>query len=335
LSRKLKPNPQFISNRQQAPRRQRERKALLFLWIIIPTIVALSLGLVGYWYYANHVAVWHQPVAKVNEKVIDMDYFVKSLRYDWLVLYGGGVDSSFIASQVLARVEEDELVRQGAEKLGVAVTADEVTQKIRDLLMPSAEGSDGEQPEMAFDDTYEQWLDLIKLADEEYRQIVETSLLRQKIAERLKESEVPKEGEQVLLHAIVVGSEGEALEVVTRIEGGDDFADLATELSLGEGSKENGGNQGWVPRGISYPELDEVAFALEVEVVSDPILVGQSYYVIKVSEKAQNRTIDDEHRNILLSVEFEKWLVAEREASTIEEYLDQDKIDWAVNKIVG
>jgi len=347
LSRKLKPKPQFLSNRQQVPRRQRERKVLLFLWIIIPLLIALSLGLVGYWYYDSYVAVWHQPVAKVNGKVIDMDYYVKMLRY-----YSLGSDPAGVASFVLPQIEEDELVRQGAEKFGIEVTADEVDQQIRDIFSPTpiptitpGEGNETPTPaptqvegtptpQQDFDDTYKQWLDLFQLSDEGYSQIVETSLLRQGIADYFKETEVPREGEQVLLHSIVVESEEKALEVVARIEEGEDFADLAKELSVDEGSKENGGNLGWVPRDI-YPELDEIAFGLEPEVVSEPIPVGQNYYLIKVVGKAQDRAIDDEYRDILKSAKFQEWLEAEKEAGAIEEYLDQDKIDWAVNQVVG
>jgi parvulin-like peptidyl-prolyl isomerase len=92
-----------------------------------------------------------------------------------------------------------------------------------------------------------------------------------------------------------------------------------------------------LPRGIlSYyidPQLDQYAFSLEVGNVSEPIKTTNGYYVIKVSEIDENRLIDDQYREILAASELDKWLNELMGASNIKDYLDQDKIDWAMARI--
>ena len=56
MSRKLKPKPKLTVAKKQSPRWQRERSISLLIWIIIPLIIVLALGLVGYWAYDSYVA---------------------------------------------------------------------------------------------------------------------------------------------------------------------------------------------------------------------------------------------------------------------------------------
>jgi hypothetical protein len=55
--------------------------------------------------------------------------------------------------------------------------------------------------------------------------------------------------------------------------------------------------------------------------------------VIKVSEIAENRPVDDQYREILASNELTNWFKEQRNVIEIREYLDQTKATWAVNHI--
>ena len=65
---------------------------------------------------------------------------------------------------------------------------------------------------------------------------------------------------------------------------GADFAELATANSDDPGSASNGGDLGWVERGIMVPEFEEAAFALERDAISEPVKTDFGYHLIQVTD---------------------------------------------------
>ena len=349
MSRKLKPEPKLSVAKRQPPRWQHERNLVVFAWIIIPLTILLAVGLVGYWGYNNYVAVWHQPVVQIdrtvlgnetgnqtilgNKTIVRMDYYVKMLRF-YTVNSGNQSDTTSLPYQTVSQIETDELTRRAALNLGTQVTPGNITQEINDSIRSSVGGN---LTEAELNEIYQEWLNSVRLSDAEYRQVVEANLLREKLREYFKDQKIPTETKQVHLYAILVSNEGNATEVLNRLQNGEDFATLAQELSTDEASKQYGGDLGWLPRGIlSYyidPQLDQAAFSLESGNVSEPIQTTRGYYVIKVAEIDENRPVEDAYREILAASELDKWLNELWTASNIKNYLDQDKIDWAMARI--
>jgi parvulin-like peptidyl-prolyl isomerase len=375
LSRKLKPKPKVTVAKRQPARWQRERTLVLVAWILIPLTIALALGLVGYWSYDTYVSVWHKPVAKINDTVLDMDYYVKMLRL-YAMNSGQQVDTTTFPYTVLYDIENSELLKQKTAELGIQVTPEEITTKINSYLADLAGGNSTEgnttqgnttqgnttqgnttQPTINSEEAYQQWLTSIRLTDSEYRQVVEITLLSDKILSYIKltDSEyqeavdagtlndklieflttyrVPSEAKQVHLHAIKVDTEEQASQVRERLLAGEEFAIVALELSQDEESRQFGGDLGWIPQGVLYTEIDDAAFSLPIGNISQSIETSQGFYVIKVSEINEKMPIASSYRDILASNEQKKWLDEQRNASVIIEYLDQDKIVWAMNKI--
>jgi peptidyl-prolyl cis-trans isomerase D len=78
-----------------------------------------------------------------------------------------------------------------------------------------------------------------------------------------------------------------AEELLGRIRGGADFADIAVEASDDDVSKAAGGDLGLVPRGQLAPELDQAVFTLEVGQVSDLVRTDQGFHVLRVDERRE------------------------------------------------
>jgi hypothetical protein len=362
LSRKRRPEPRVTVAKTEPPRWQREQNISRILWIVIPVIIALIAVLVGYWGCDTYVRVWSQPVAKVNGETLDMDHFVKMLRL-YTVTTGAAVDPY----QVLRAIEENELIRQEATRLGLEVPDDDVTREIAavfpiegagdDPIVPSGNGTAGSSsgnessassgndtspvvivdpspspdagnqtavPEIG--DSYERWLDGMRISDREYRRFVETALLGALLREHF-EDEVPGELEHVYLHIIPVDTLEIANEAADRLDAGEDFAELARELGTIDDVAEAGGDLGWVPRGL-LTELDDVAFNLEIGNVSDPIATTDGYRIIKVTDSAESMEVIDEYRIEIARADFESWLLEAREIG-VEEYLDEDGVAFA------
>jgi parvulin-like peptidyl-prolyl isomerase len=385
LSRKRKPEPRVAVAKKKPPRWQREHNITRFLWVFFPLVLVVLIGLISYWAYDSYVAVWNKPIARVNAATIDMDYYVKMLRlYSYTQRIN--VRQAAIPYQVLIMVEENEIIRQEADKLGITVSTEEIDAKIADVFSVEAqefsdtitinpevlgnstaangdgnetsvsEGNntvtddagnetdvDVDNPSPTIDsdgnatdidkeigEEYYQFLEEVRISDNEYRLIVETSLLAEELFEYFKEERVPVTAEQVYLHYIPVNTEEEANSTVNRAIEGEDFAALAQEMSTDETVKERGGDVGWTPRGI-FPELDEEVFSLGVGNVSY-ISTSEGYFILKVTDIEDDREIDEELRPLLAKRELDDWMLEQKEVSVIE-YIDEDKIAWALDHI--
>lgn len=90
--------------------------------------------------------------------------------------------------------------------------------------------------------------------------------------------------ESIRLRNLLVGSEQQARDLLTAIRVGADFAKLAKELSLDAGSKESGGDLGFVSRGILAPDLERIAFSLKPGQVSEVLRTTLGFHLFKVEE---------------------------------------------------
>lgn len=79
-----------------------------------------------------------------------------------------------------------------------------------------------------------------------------------------------------------------------KIDLGEDFAELAKEFSEDEGTKNLGGDLGFFSRRMMVQPFDEAAFNLEVGQVSDVVKTQFGYHLIKVTDKKQIKSFDEE-----------------------------------------
>ena len=95
--------------------------------------------------------------------------------------------------------------------------------------------------------------------------------------------------EQVSARHILVETEEEANAAIERLQAGEDFADLARELSVGP-SGENGGDLGYFSLGDMVEPFGEVAFGLEAGTfTTEPVETQFGWHVIKTEE---HRTVE-------------------------------------------
>ncbi|KGM89804.1 Parvulin-like peptidyl-prolyl isomerase [Roseovarius mucosus DSM 17069] len=132
---------------------------------------------------------------------------------------------------------------------------------------------------------------------------------------------------------ILVETEEAAQELVSELEGGANFAELAKERSIGP-SGPSGGDLGWFGDGVMVPEFFAAVAALEVGAVSAPVQTQFGWHVIKLNETRvkERPTLDavrDELTNTLRQEAFDAY-IAEREAATDVTRTDTSTMDPAV-----
>jgi peptidyl-prolyl cis-trans isomerase C len=125
------------------------------------------------------------------------------------------------------------------------------------------------------------------LSNEFLRQAVAEATSDERIRARFDEEVASFEADEELhLFHILVETEEEARAIVADIEGGAEFASIATEKSKDPGSGANGGDLDFVPRGMTVPEFEKAAFALEIgEYTKDPVQTQFGWHVIRLEEK--------------------------------------------------
>jgi len=84
---------------------------------------------------------------------------------------------------------------------------------------------------------------------------------------------------------ILVKTEEEGKEVLNRLETGEEFEELALELSADKGSGARGGDLGYFRKGDMIAEFEDAAFKLDVGEVSSLVKTEVGYHIIRLEDK--------------------------------------------------
>lgn len=250
---------------------------------------------------------------------------------------------ALIPQTALDDLIEDKLIEQKAEEEGITVTSQEVQDAIYNDLRSAFESSSQEPitgtevvltptpvPQEQVDELYTSILSNIKLPKQSFEEIVRRGLLREKVQELLA-SQVPPTGLVAHPQIIQTETEAEVLAAQERIEGGEEFAIVAQDVSTDTISAEAGGDLGWVTTGqlsARYgQEVEEAIFSLPVGQI-EVLKSGEMYYVVQVLERDEDGPLPTEVLTQRQNEALVTWL-EERQSSPdveIERLLTQDKI---------
>jgi len=251
----------------------------------------------------------------------------------------------------LDQLIEEELISQAAQREGLGVSPEEIDRRIEQDFGYSAEEptpapspttgiitSTSEitpteaSPPMTrarFEELYSDVLSALQegagLSEAEYREIVAAGLLRQKMQDSVGQ-QVPTSEPQIRARHILVDTEEEARTVLERLDDGEDFALLATEVSTDTLSAELGGDLGWFARGRMDPAFEEAAFSLAVGEISDVVETSFGFHIILVEERDEDRELDPQMLDQRKREAFEVWLLDLQAEAETEKYWSPDKV---------
>ncbi len=109
-------------------------------------------------------------------------------------------------------------------------------------------------------------------------------------------------------------------DVLKQAKKGGKFDDLAKKYSEDPGTKDKGGDLGWITQGQTVPEFEKVAFSLPKGEISDLVKTQYGFHIIKVLDKetAHTKTFDEVKDQIRSPMLLAK---ADRTASDIADKL--------------
>jgi parvulin-like peptidyl-prolyl isomerase len=270
-----------------ARRQETERRTQLLLGVMMAIVVVVVVGLGAYGYYDVNIRPKHEPVIRVGERSFDMAYTERYLRY---VIRDASPGESLLFNERVAlqtainQMVDNEMERLGAPTLGLSVSEEEIDAEIREQLrIPEGDTE-------AFATAYRKEVRESGLKPNEYREGVTASLLSEKLKQYFRD-QVPATADQVRARDIRVETQEEAQKVLERLGAGEDFTALAAELSLDTATNTKGGDMDWVARGSIAAEIETVLFALEINQLSEPLAIADSYQIYQVLEKAPAKEV--------------------------------------------
>ena len=144
----------------------------------------------------------------------------------------------------------------------------------------------------------------------------------------VSEEEIKEAYEQVRTSHILIRPEGDSEEAWAAAEAQawevysqvtpENFAELAESVS-GDTSALQGGDIGFVPRGATVAEYEEVAFSLQVGEISEPVRSTYGYHIITVTDRlnaegedfeAARSSIEERVRSKKGEADLEAWYIA-------------------------
>jgi peptidyl-prolyl cis-trans isomerase D len=120
--------------------------------------------------------------------------------------------------------------------------------------------------------------------DEELHQLYESEIDRFRQPERRQVRHILITVDPKANKATAEAAKARILAIRKRIEGGEDFAKVATEVSQDPGSAPQGGDLGFVEKGLMDPAFDQAAFSLKQDQVSEPVRTQFGYHLIEVTK---------------------------------------------------
>jgi parvulin-like peptidyl-prolyl isomerase len=159
------------------------------------------------------------------------------------------------------------------------------------------------------------------ISEDDFRRQVLAQLARERFRELLEE-ETERTADQVWARHILAADDAAAQEVLRRLGAGEEWAALAAELSQDTGSREQGGDLGWFPRGMMVPEFEEAAFSAGVGETIGPISTSFGQHIIQVLGH-EVRDLDPAQFRRAVDLALQQWVFNRRTEADV-----QVSADW-------
>jgi hypothetical protein len=280
---------------QQEKRRQR----ITFLSGIV--IIVIVLGIIVGGVAATRTSDWLSKIQIDSGTItIKKTDYANELKFFQLGIYNS---STMTNESPLSIIENNYLIKDKAEEVGVTASKTEID----NILLTIFGMSNKSISDTDFQQAYQNVLGNLSVSDENFRSVMETSLLQEKLLNYYV-NQTPTSDEQAAVEIIAVHNESNANDVTQRWRNGEEFSALSAEYG-------NNSQSGWLPKGYIGGDFDNVAFTIEIGNISDPILMGNlsdttsslvTYYVIKVLERKDD-VISDSMRQTWGYKEFDTW----------------------------
>ena len=220
-------------------------------------------------------------------------------------------DQQALESFVLGLLINQELIRQGADDLGVSVTTAEVDAEV-DNLKQIVEGDEA---------AFRAWLSENNYTSEaDFRDELRAQLLASKVRDVVVGDTAEQTERQVHARHILVASETQANDLREDLQNGASFVELAATHSRDVTTRDQGGDLGWfTEEELLEPRIAEVAFSQPEGAISEPVATRLGYHLVETLA-FDDLPVQPEKRAQVAQSLFDEWLRTQNDSAIIEIY---------------
>ncbi len=286
---------------------------------IVLTLTGVIAGILGVAYYRHYVAPFSRAVITVDDRRIEMRYFLKRARL-----------TGFEPLKMLEILAKEELIRRGAPPLVGGVAPEEVEGEVKKIAAGEGRKITGREAE----EWYRQQLGETGLSDAEYREILATHLLAARLHAYLAQR-VPTVGKQVRLEVLAADTVERAEKLKARWTGGEKFSILCRDAAQFSGTGKGGGDLGWISLDAGITGFEGIALRLDAGEVSDPVRLRREgpVFLVRVSERAEARALDEESLQALRARAVEDWLSRELARHDVKYNFNSEIHSWVKTQL--
>ena len=258
-------------------------------------------------------------VAVVDNEVIlqsELDYQVRLVAAQKKV----DLETSGLQEQVLNQMVEEKLAYAQALLDSVQVTEDEINQKIDYQVqyfiqqygskekVEQLYGMSIEKIKRTLEDPVKKQILVQRMEEKKFGDVDATRRDVESFFDTYKDSigVIPEKVEiaHIFVTPKVTGKMNEkykslAQSILDSIKRGADFGEMAKKNSEDPGSASDGGDLGWVGKGVFYPEFEAAAFALKQGALSDIVESPVGFHIIQMLDKRGDKI---HARHILIKI---------------------------------
>jgi len=343
-----------ITNRGGVTRRQMVAEKQQLQIKSRPFIIAAIVVLFGiltipvYAYFQNYVF----PPRELALRVAGMEYsrgdVVNFIRFNQRMSENLGVpfevgNSLFDALQTL---QENELAFQLAARYGIAVSSEEVDDRLNTILGFVAK-TVAERESQEYKDNIEeakrQFINRIEMDESVFRDFIRKSMFKERLREVVAE-EIPRVQAQVHLYEIILfDRDPEVRRAIERdLVTGGAIENVILQHSQDPNVRRDVGERGWFPFGVT-PEIDYLLFGLDGEgnrllpigQLSEPRYVEDSdwWSYMLVAEAQDAREVNEDNFEALTTRGMTIFFNEERKNFDLHMVLDSSIFDWVNTQI--
>jgi foldase protein PrsA len=224
------------------------------------------------------------------------------------------------------------ILKQGAQQLGVTVSAQEIEERIQKV-----------QKDFPSKSTFSEALSEDDISPEDLRHGIAQEILTEKIAEKVagntkvndneieaffnKNKELFSQPNRFQLYQLLVATEKEAQDIINKFKKGADFSGLAAKYSLDPLTRSNGGELGFLEEDKLPAHIAPLLSELKPKSILPPIKSAEGYYVVYCGEVLDKKETDvrsakEQIRNFLVQEKkratYERWFEHEKDKANVE-----------------
>ena len=148
------------------------------------------------------------------------------------------------------------------------------------------------------------------------------------------QEQVPDAQDQIHAREIVVATQDQGNDVITQLQNGTDFTQLALQLSTDTTSKAKGGDLGWISKGTLDKPVEDAVWTLQVPRAAESGRSGRRGLLRSPGAREGSRpSRPGQQLHVQRQKAYSDWLAGRRSSQDVKLQLSQPVRDWILSKI--